>query len=137
MLDRQKVYDKARVGMIKQGSPCKVNGSRCVYTNENEEHCALGFNIPKEYYFPEMEGQGAWKLLTNHPMLCEYFGINFEEVRAIDWPAAGSEDPHVGKSGTLADIHFLTSLQNIHDSKDPEDWPILLITFAEKWGLRP
>ncbi len=96
MIDRQKCYDIAAKGLLKQNNKSMRlwtpgDPPVCAYRGDNGTKCAVGFLIPDEKYHLNMEGD-INALVTKYdpgPLLAD----------AVD-----------------TDIDFLEALQAIHDS---------------------
>lgn len=125
-MNQQECYDITAAHLLKQGkkavgevknpdTPFDTGAIRCRYRVEDIPtgailSCAIGCHIPDEVYDPSMEGHNVYYLMAN-PAIEELFaGLSVE---------------------------FLCELQSIHDSFLPVDWPEMLESFADTYGLVP
>jgi len=123
-MDRQAVYEKAGLHLLKQGRKSKT-GSLCRYRNAEGLACAIGALIPNERYNDSMEDIGVTYLLSH----ADTFGRD-DGVACL---RSALEDGF-GEL-TDGDVHFLFLLQTIHDRCGPADWKAKLVDLSYKHDL--
>lgn len=112
----QWVYDRVKAHLLKQGRKA-LQGNRCAYRGDENTACAAGCLIRDDLYQPTMEGlsaagdRGVWNAIAE----------------SIGLPHDGND-----KTGRL-----ISSLQSMHDTREPEQWPLALSQIAMDNGLQP
>ena len=118
VFDRQKFFNKTARHLLKQNAKALKNKVTCVYLDEKTgNQCALGCHIPPSKYRSSLEGDGIW---GRAPQLLNAMGYR---------PALSI---HVGSDSPL---HFMASLQRIHDGHHVDEWPDRLRSFAREHNL--
>ena len=105
---RQEMFDIVAVHLIRQQEKSKSESSGlCLYRGPRGLKCAVGALIPSRDYRIDFEEENV------------VGNINLLRVARV----------------TESDDGFLSQLQKIHDSTDVEQWPEVLIGFAESNSL--
>ena len=120
-MNRQKIFNTVRDHLLKQGEKAErfdqFHGDvNCVYLAPSGLKCAIGCLIPDGHDAQNYEG-GVTNLLHDHPDL------------VLLWD--------VEKTGDTDDMRFLSGLQGLHDSNDPDTWSYKLTKFAKREKLTP
>lgn len=108
MLTLQEVCDKVAEKMAMQGRPCLDYEGGCVYCNERNEHCAIGwvlriFNVPLSSIAYETVG-GVRKVVSD---------LRKREDPKLGLPLSKEEEEVMHFLG--ANIYVMITLQNLHD----------------------
>jgi len=124
-MDRQAVYYKAGLHLLKQGRKSEIDGN-CRYRDDDGLSCAVGALIPAEMYDARMENISV-----------VYVGPRVAEFKKKEVGVACLSRALESELGELtdADVDFLYALQVIHDRYQPHEWKDELIKFADKHNL--
>lgn len=129
-MNRQEVFDKVVRGAAKQRrkSTSRDNGlGGCVYENSRGDRCFIGmlFTGP----VPTIMG-GASHTEVIAALQRDGYQIAIDPKEApFPFDNMHYRPKHQG------DIHFLDSLQCVHDANEPREWPGELRRFAQRWKL--
>jgi hypothetical protein len=110
----QKIYDRVAEHLLGQMDQAKSDGGSCLYKTPDGKSCAVGCLSKDEFYSPSLEHQGAEN----------------EDVLAT---VALS----LGVPQEVLPTKLLTSLQVLHDTVNPRNWPKALAELASINSLRP
>ena len=78
----QELFDKAYIGVVKQGVPSRSESGGCFYRGPNGSKCAVGFLIDDETA-EEWEGFGVWYVLRGAPNLPAWFVENADLLEVM------------------------------------------------------
>lgn len=110
-MNRQEVFDKVTSHLLTQNKPSEdEDKENCLYRSSEGLKCAIGCLIPDELYTPKLEGITVDHLPEN---ILNFIGIESKE-----------------------DLHFMKSLQVIHDFCHVIRWKSELKKFASEYGLQ-
>ena len=102
----QQVFDTVSAHLLRQKSRSMLYTEKtCAYRSEDGKACAAGCLIPLEDYEPQYERNSWAELVLKHRHL------------------------------PTSHQNFLSRLQRVHDSVEPEDWALVLTSVAKSCGL--
>ena len=110
-MTNQDIFNKVTAHLLTQKVRSTMIAGSCAYRGENNTSCAIGCLIKDEAYSKSLE----------------YRVYNHETVQAALIQSGLSLDGEV--------CELLGDLQNIHDTRAPENWEAELIKCAEKFDL--
>jgi hypothetical protein len=112
-MNRQDIYNKVRKHLLTQQEQSFCDdGETCAYRNSKGLKCAIGALIPDELYSVSWETMGIAEVLISNKRLLVHFEVECD-----------------------ADVDFLESLQNVHDTQSPMVWEHELNAFAYRYGF--
>jgi len=94
--------------MLEQNERSLRDGPQGAYYGHGDLRCPVGFLIPEEYYFDELENKPV-----NHP----------DVISALPFAVSGEL------------LSILESCQEIHDNEPPDCWLDHLISLSVDWDL--
>lgn len=126
-MNKQEIFNKVATHLLTQGKKAwDQEEQQCAYFVEaTGDTCAIGCLIPKKLYDSDIEGGGIECLSTEYASRYPHIAEKQNKLYRI-----------LNKAG-IRNISFklLEDLQKVHDRDEPFDWPVALITVAEKYGL--
>ena len=131
-LSLQKIFDKAAVGMLRQGRKSQ-NGEplECRYRGADNCKCAVGFLIDDEYYDPYMEGPKIVVMKRKNDSSME-IDPEYGRKRRSAWKALQKSGVDTSQEDVL---ELLGCLQRIHDICYISEWPRSLLNLAQRYSL--
>ena len=115
----QETFDVVAEHLLRQDERCVDEQGDCAYRGEKGLKCAIGCLIPDSEYIETFEGEGIYISPGKH------FEAGVPSV-------VGNLMRHLGYN-----LRLLNSLQNIHDSHEPHQWPEELRALAKKLNINP
>lgn len=114
----QTVFDTVAKHLLTQNAKSLSDHETCVYRSKSGLKCAVGCLIADEYYHPELEGGSVY---------------NLDVVVAVMATIDPLQTLPIVEREEIA--RLLRHLQKIHDSFEPETWPMHLVDLASKFKL--
>jgi hypothetical protein len=114
-LTRQDLFDVIAWNLLRQNAKATApDGVKCRYRAPDGKRCAIGWIMPDDVYSEALEYRGVPDVATVL-MGTEYGG---DYARFLD--------RHIG---------MLNDFQEMHDARQPREWPVYLRAIAQRHGL--
>lgn len=121
MLTKQEIFTKVKNHLLQQNTK-SAEEEICKYRHGSLA-CAVGCLIEDEFYSPKLEYQSVKFAFRNRFFITKATALN----QALSKSGIDVYDETIQK--------LLMELQHLHDSHQPQNWPIELEKLAEKYNV--